>query len=91
MIPKVLYERERDGNLAFPKMDRMELRDAQDLTENHILLLQIRLLQTVRIRFEDPTTRRIGHLCIPRNIVTNSQFQEELERYVPSLVLSEGR
>lgn len=71
-------------------MNQMELSDTQDSTEDDISLIQTRLLQIVRTRFEDHTTRQIGHLCIPRNIVTNKQFQEELERYVPSLVLSEG-
>lgn len=65
----------------------MELRGLRDLTEEHMLELQNNVLQTVRIRSEDPISPQLSHLCVPRDFVTSSQFQEELERYVATLVL----
>lgn len=86
-MPAVLYERKQDGSLTFPKIDQMHLRGVRNVTEGIVLQVQNALLQTVLIRFEDLTARRLGHARIPREIVTSRQFQEELERYVPSLVL----
>lgn len=52
-------------------------------------MLQVRdhVLQMVRVRSENLTTRRIGHLRMPRKVVMNPQFQEEIEQHVTSLVL----
>ena len=55
------------------------------------LQVRHRLLESVRMRYEDPTVCSVGHLRIPKDIVTifgtDKQFQRELEQYVPSLVL----
>lgn len=75
----------QDGNLAFPDLEQLGLHDIFDddvwQTQNH-------LLQTLRMRADDPDTRRIGYLRIDSDLVKDSRFQDELERYVPSLVVS---
>lgn len=86
-VPEILFKRKQDGNLAFPNLDQLGLRGKEYAVEDNIPQLQSHLLQTVRMRAEDPVTRRIGHLRIPRHIVTDNGFQEGLERHVPSLVL----
>lgn len=61
-------------------MNELQLVDIDDSSQNDIL-------QIVRMRFEDPAVHRVGHLRIPKKVVTTAKFQEELEKYVPSLVL----
>lgn len=86
-VSVILYQRKQYGALAFPRMYWMELRSIKDSSKRSILLLQSRLLQSIRIRPEDPTFRRVswvGHLRISRKIVTNTQFRDDFERLVPS-------
>lgn len=88
-VPGALYERPQNGSFPFPKMEVMKLRDIEirDASEGDVLQLQSNILQTVRVRSDDPATRRISQLRIPRKVVTNACFGKELERYVPSLIL----
>lgn len=58
------------------------------LLKHYQSCLQEALLQIVRERANNPDTRPIGYLRFSRTIIgSNMQFQEELERYVPSIVL----
>lgn len=78
----------QDGNLAFPEMEQMELKYIRIYdTHGDIAQFQRHLLQTVYMRVNDPATRRIGHLRIWKRLETNPQFQDELLRLIPSLVL----
>lgn len=84
----MLYDRKKDGRLAFPIMNQLELGHIQDSTEGGMLQLRDHILQTVRIRSIDPDIHRVGYLRIPREVVVaDPRFQEEIEQYVPSLVL----
>ena len=70
-------------------MKLLELIFCDDMRRDDIdiLQLQYQLLQAVRVRFEDPTACEIGQLRMPRIVSTNAEFQEEIVRYVHSLVL----
>lgn len=73
-------------------MEHMEVRslryiDGEDPPECIILQYQNNILETVRMRYEDSTVCRVGHLRIPQMVMTNRQFQDKLERYVPSLIV----
>ena len=70
-------------------MDQMELHySSRSSTGDGDPVLQ--LLESIRMRYEDPAVCRVGYLCLPWSLVNNKpvQVQDELERYVPSLVLS---
>lgn len=69
-------------------MEQMELQYQVETLGFGYLPVPLRnsLLQTVRIRAEEPTTQRIGHLRIP-NWLASARFRKELEQYVPSLVV----
>lgn len=90
-MPEILFERNEEGKLAFPRMDQIELSFNMHGYATPFLsdYRQVReyLLQVVRIRAEDPHVRRIGHVLVPRALMTDKQLQEELEQLVPSLVL----
>lgn len=86
-VPDMLYERRQDGSLTLPAMEQVELRDMSYSSEGSIRQLQDRIRQTIRKRVDNPTAHRIGHLRLPKTMAADPDFQEELERYIPSLVL----
>lgn len=83
-MPGILFERRQDGTLIYPELDQLQFSGASDASH-----ARSQLLRAVRMRANDSTARSIGHLRIPRRMVTNPQYQEALEEYVPSLVLSD--
>lgn len=76
----------QNGHFAFPRMEQMELQYQVGTFGYNPVPSRNSLLQTVRIRAEEPTTQRIGHLRIP-NWLASARFRKELEQYVPSLVV----
>lgn len=89
-IPEILYQQKQNGELAFPKLDQLTL--IIHWREGEITEEKSRLLQTVRIRAGDASVCSIKSLCFLKWMITDgtstdSQFQEELERHVPSLIL----
>lgn len=72
-------------------MELLELAfdDNTDRDNINVPQLQDQFLQVVRVRSEDPTACKIGRLRIPRVIVPNAEYQEEIETYVHSLVLTD--
>lgn len=95
-----LSERKPNGDFTFPKMVQLELPyilthksfdscNGESLHDDGLLDVSAEecILQIVCLRAINPNVCGIGHLRIPRMIVTNPQFREELERYIPSLVL----
>ena len=82
-----LLERKQDGSIAFPELDQIELLTSRLDIDNRLSKSQNCLLGGVRMRYDDPVVCKISHLRVPRELVSHRQFQDELERYVSSLVL----
>lgn len=71
-------------------MDQIELYDLSSESFTYYGQTPIRdhhLLRVVRIRAEDPHVCQIRHVRVPREFMEDKQVLEELERFVPSLVL----
>lgn len=93
-FPHLLSRRRQNGSLAYPKLESLELHvyayDAPSTVNTSASFspkFQDDLLQLVRMRANDPGTSRLRHIRMPRCLVKDSHFQDELEQYVTSLVL----
>ena len=86
-MPGIFRERKQDGSLAFPRLNRLEVRAVSEQGCSDIEQMKDDLLQTVRIRSEDGSVSRMSYLCVTEMLVRNEHFKEELERRVPNVVL----
>lgn len=80
----MLYEPEESGKLAFPRLTTLTLCLYPEEEEVHDE--QIRILRILRERASNTSVSSIRCLRIPISIV-DLQFQQEIEEYVPFLVL----
>lgn len=68
-------------------MEQITLFANKDSSEDRIQQARAHLIRAVCIRATDIGVCSIKHMRMPKWLVTDEAFQEELERYIPTLVL----
>lgn len=81
-----LHLKDHNKEFSFPNMEALEIQELKEFTESH----RKNLLKVLRTRASSTSAHNIKYLRIPRALVGRDKcFQEQLEQYVSSLVLTE--